>query len=305
MNRALLAALLVLLAATGGVAAAIWPERTADLTPAAPTAKGSAPLPAHQAPADAVRPRFERPPAAGVLFDVDSGEVLWSIRAQRRLPIASLTKLMTALIVSEESDFGDAVLISAKPPRVEGSGIGLLEEGQRVSLRTLFFGLIMVSGNDAAAALAEHHSGTIAAFVAAMNRRARELGLACTRFAGPSGLQDRGNHSCAADVASLARLALADPRIAKVAAKRFARAPFPSKSGVLELANNHFFAQRGIRGLPSAEVTGLKTGYTDAAGRCYVTTARLHGRHLGVVLLDSEAPLRQVPVLLRAGFGIE
>jgi serine-type D-Ala-D-Ala carboxypeptidase (penicillin-binding protein 5/6) len=70
----------------------------------------------------------------------------------------------------------------------------------------------------------------------------------------------------------------------------------------MHLANNHYFLSHGIRGLPAATVTGLKTGFTDAAGRCYVTTARLGSRHLGVVLLDSPDPLRQVPRLLAAGF---
>jgi D-alanyl-D-alanine carboxypeptidase len=79
--------------------------------------------------------------------------------------------------------------------------------------------------------------------------------------------------------------------------------PFPVKGGKLELANNHYFVQRGIAGVPAARVTGLKTGYTNGAGRCYVTTARLGGRHLGVVLLDSPDPIKQVPRLLAAGFS--
>ena len=77
---------------------------------------------------------------------------------------------------------------------------------------------------------------------------------------------------------------------------------FPIRGGVLHLANNHYFLDHGLGGLPAARVTGLKTGFTDGAGRCYVTTARLGGRHLGVVLLDSPDPLRQVPRLLAAGF---
>ena len=72
---------------------------------------------------------------------------------------------------------------------------------------------------------------------------------------------------------------------------------------MLSLANNHYFVQSGIAGLPKARVTGVKTGLTNGAGRCYVTTARLGGRHLGVVLLDSPDPIRQVPQLLRAGFA--
>lgn len=143
----------------------------------------------------AVTPRLKRPPAAGMLFDVDSGEVLWARRPALELPIASLTKMMTALIVAERHRGGELVRIGAKAPRVEGSRIGVLKTGKSVPLRGLFLGLLLASGNDAAAALAEHDSGTIAAFVKRMNARAAELGLACSRFAGPAGLQDTGNSS--------------------------------------------------------------------------------------------------------------
>ena len=170
-------------------------------------------------------------------------------------------------------------------------------------LRGLFLGLMMVSGNDAAVALAEHDAGSVARFVKRMNLRAAELELTCSRFAGPAGLQDNGNSSCAYDLASLARADLANPRIAAVTASRSAELPFPMKGGMLSLSNNHYFVQSGIAGLPRARVTGVKTGLTNGAGRCYVTTARLGGRHLGVVLLDSPDPIRQVPQLLRAGFA--
>ncbi len=136
-----------------------------------------------------------------------------------------------------------------------------------------------------------------------MNRRAQLLGLNCSHFAGPAGLQDRGNHSCAYDLAAMARAALADPWIASVTRRRSAEVPFPVRGGTLSLSNNHYFVQRGLTGLPRARVTGVKTGLTNGAGRCYVTTARLGRRHLGVVLLDSPDPLRQVPQLLAAGFA--
>lgn len=250
-----------------------------------------------------VRPRLEHPPAAGLLFDVDSGEVLWARKPAAERPIASLTKMMTALLIAERHEPSERVLISAKPPGVEGSRIGVLEAGRRVPLGGLFLGLLLASGNDAAAALAEHDAGTIAAFVGRMNRRAAELRLNCTRFAGPAGLQDTGNGSCAYDVAAMARASLADPWVGSVVRRRSAEVPFPTEGGRLSLANNHYFAQRGIAGLRRAQVTGVKTGLTNGAGRCYVTTARLRGRHLGVVLLDSPDPIFQVPALFRAGFA--
>jgi D-alanyl-D-alanine carboxypeptidase len=250
-----------------------------------------------------VTPHLKHPPAAAILFDVETGEVLWARRAERRLPIASLTKMMTALVIAERHRPSERVIVSRKAIGVEGSRIGVLRAGRRVPLGGLFAGLLLASGNDAAAALAEHDARTIAAFVARMNRRADDLGLTCTRFAGPAGLQDNGNSSCARDLAALARADLANAWIASTMRRRSIRLPFPVKGGVLSLANNHFFVQRGLGGIPAARVTGVKTGYTNGAGRCYVTTARLRGAHLGVVLLDSPDPLRQVPALLGAGFA--
>ena len=313
---------------TGVAAVLLWPSRDGDgdgddagpIAPAAAevqAAEPSAPPPsAHAADPEQVeefavgaapdpplvRPRLKAPPGAGILFDVDTGEVLWAREPGAPRPIASLTKMMTALVIAERHGPGERVAISAKAPGVEGSRIGVLKAGKSVPLGGLFLGLIMVSGNDAAVALAEHDAGTVGAFVRRMNRRAEELGLICTRFAGPAGLQDTGNRSCACDMATLARADLANEWVAATTRRRSASVPFPVKGGRLELASNHYFVQMGIRGVRRAEVTGVKTGLTNGAGRCYVTTARLGKRHLGVVLLDSPDPLRQVPVLLRAGF---
>ena len=128
------------------------------------------------------------------------------------------------------------------------------------------------------------------------------MGLTCTHFTTPNGLRDRGNHSCPRDLAALARADLANKRIAQIARTRYAKPIFPIKGKHLYLTNNHYFLQHGLDGVPGAEVTGLKTGFTDAAGSCYVTTARLGSQHLGLVLLHSPSPLTQVPALLRAGF---
>jgi D-alanyl-D-alanine carboxypeptidase (penicillin-binding protein 5/6) len=295
---------------TGGGAAVAVPEGRVEAEPIEDGLEGAPPgpgtgefavLPAQ--PPYVVQPRLKMPPSAGMLFDVDSGEVLWARNPGTERPIASLTKMMTALVISERHGPSEQVLVTPKAAGVEGSRIGVLRPGRKVPLRGLFLGLLMVSGNDAAAALAEHDAGTIPAFVRRMNEKALGMDLGCTRFAGPAGLQDTGNRSCAYDLAAMARASLADPWIASITSRRYAQVPFPMKGGTLELANNHFFVQRGIAGVPKAVVTGVKTGLTNGAGRCYVTTARLGDRHLGVVLLDSQEPLRQVPQLLRAGFA--
>jgi D-alanyl-D-alanine carboxypeptidase (penicillin-binding protein 5/6) len=243
-----------------------------------------------------VEVEFENEPAAGVLFDVDSGEVLWELDPGRRLPIASLTKMITALLIAERHPPDEKVEITPEALAYEGSGMGVLPKGGEVKLESLLKGLILVSGNDAAIALAQHDAGGVDAFVRRMNRSRETFGLTCSRFTSPHGLEDEGNYSCARDLAALARADLDNRRIRGIMATDQAHFRFPTKGGFLDLYNNNPFIRNGTPG-----ITGVKTGYTDAAGRCYVTTQRVGDRHLGVVLLDSPKPLEQVPALLRAG----
>jgi serine-type D-Ala-D-Ala carboxypeptidase (penicillin-binding protein 5/6) len=251
------------------------------------------------ATADPVSVRFKRPPRSGLLFDLDTGEVLWRRLPDRVLPIASLTKMMTALVVVERSAPDDKVRVTKEALAYRGSGIGLLPKGKRVKLETMLNGLLLPSGNDAAIALAQRQSGTVARFVERMNTRARDLGLECTRFSSPDGFVDAGNHSCAIDLAAMARAVLDQPRLARIVRRRRALLPFPIKGGRLYLNNNNPLVRTGYPG-----VLGIKTGYTDAAGRCLVAAARRSGRRLGVVLLRSPDPARQATQLLNRGFAL-
>ena len=246
---------------------------------------------------DSVRLRFVRKPRAGMLFDVRTGRVLWRRNPERRLAIASLTKMMTALLIAEREDPHDRVRITRRAARTPGSAVGLLPKGKKVQLEALLNGLLLVSGNDAAVALAQHSAGTVPAFVRRMNERAAELGLACTRFSTPHGLRDAGNHSCAADLATLARVDLHLRRIRRVAGRERAILRFPIKGGKLFLYNNNPLMRQGYKG-----VTGLKTGYTERAGRSIVATARRGDVELGVVLLRSYDPATQARKLLDRGF---
>jgi D-alanyl-D-alanine carboxypeptidase len=249
------------------------------------------------AAADAVQIPFVRKPRAGVLFDVRTGRVLWRRNPQRRLPIASLTKLMTALLIVEREDPHDRVRITRRATHTPGSAIGVLPKGKKVQLEALLNGLLLVSGNDAAVALAQHSAGSVPAFVRAMNQRALELGLGCTRFSTPHGLKDAGNRSCAADLAALARIDLHLRRIRRIAGRERAILKFPIEGGRLFLYNNNPLMRQGYRG-----VTGLKTGYTKRAGRSIVATARRGEVELGVVLLRSYDPATQARKLLDRGF---
>ncbi len=315
-SLALLAAAAIALALASGVlhgkgaaaraphAAANRPRAHAALTPLATSSRtglalGPRPLPLTPAPAARqVRAPFHHPPRDGLLFDLDSGQVLWARDATRELPIASLAKMMTALLVVRSRPASLPVPISRRAVDAPGSKVGLLPLHKRVRLETLLYGLLLPSGNDAAVALAEAVAGSVRAFVARMNAQAASLGLACTRYTSPDGLDD-GNSSCAADLAELAAVDLGQPRIARVARSASAVLPFPIRGGRLYLYNNNPLLRYEYPG-----ATGLKTGETEAAGLCLVGTAERDGVRLGVVLLHSPELGRQAEYLLDRGFEV-
>ena len=250
-------------------------------------------------PRDAVALRFKRPPRSGLLFDLDTGQVLWRRDPTRVLPIASLTKMMTALVVAERVPPGAKVRITREALSYRGSGVGMFRRGRRVGVNTMLHGLLLPSGNDAAIALAQQAAGTVPRFVALMNAKAKALGLVCTRFSSPDGFRNRDNHSCTPDLAALARALLREPRLARIVRRRQAILPFPIKGGRIYLYNNNPLLRQGYKG-----TTGMKTGYTDAAGRCLVATARRGTIRLGVVLLHSPDPGTQARKLLDRGFRV-
>jgi D-alanyl-D-alanine carboxypeptidase (penicillin-binding protein 5/6) len=250
------------------------------------------------ATSDRVRVRFKRPPRSGLLFDLDTGAVLWRRLPDRVLPIASLTKMMTAILIVDHAKPDDKVRVTKEALAYKGSAVGVLPKGKRVKLETMLNGLLLPSGNDAAIALAQRMSGTVAHFVERMNERAGDLGLSCTRFSSPDGFENAGNHSCAIDLAEMARAVLDRPRLARIVRRRRAVLPFPIKGGRLYLFNNNPLLRTGYPG-----AIGIKTGYTDAAGRCLVAAARRNGRRLGVVLLHSPDPGKQARQLLDRGFA--
>jgi D-alanyl-D-alanine carboxypeptidase len=287
--------------AAGGSAAAA--EAPSSLHQAA-NGPLAAPTPAHTpltlrlvGGPDPVVLRFKHQPRGGVLFDLDTGQVLWRREPTRVLPIASLTKMMTALVVVDQVPEGAKVLVTKEALHYRGSGVGVLPRGKEVGLSAMLHGLLLPSGNDAAIALAQRASGNVAAFVQNMNAKAAAMGLTCTRFSSPSGFVDAGNHSCAADLATVARAVLDQPRIARIVRRRQAVLPFPIKGGRLYVYNHNPLLRDRYPG-----TLGIKTGFTDAAGRCIVAAVRRDGRRLGVVLLHSTDPGRQAEQLLDRGF---
>lgn len=235
----------------------------------------------------------ERPQSA-LVFDLETGDAIWRRGPREVRPIASLTKIMSALLVSEQLRRpAQRVKIDDRSAGTEGSAIGL-EPGMEVRRGVLFQMMMIPSANDAANALAVDTAGSRERFVAQMNRRARRLGLDCTRFVSAHGLEAE-NRSCAHDLAVLTRLAMADPRIQDVARRERAVVPAPFPEGSVELASTNPLLQTDYRG-----ALGLKTGYTVEAGRCLVAVIERGGRKLAVVLLDSPNPAEQAQRLVKA-----
>ena len=246
---------------------------------------------------DPVHLAFAQPPRSGLLFNLNTGQVLWERDPHKRVRIASLTKMMTALLTVKNTTPDEPVRITRRAADMPGSKVGVLPVGHHVRVETLLYGLLLPSGNDAAVALAQHVADSVNAFVLRMNEEAARLGLGCTRYSSPSGYYNAGNYSCAADLAILAHVDLQQPRIAQVVRTYYAVLPFPIPGGRLYLYNNNPLLIYKYPG-----VTGMKTGQTEEAGRCLVATAERHGVRLGAIVLDSSEPGRQTRALLNAGF---
>jgi D-alanyl-D-alanine carboxypeptidase len=214
-----------------------------------------------------------------------------------RVPIASLTKMMTALLAVRFGPPDTPILVTRQAIDQLGSKVGEFPLGHHVRLESVLYGLLLPSGNDAAVMIAQAVAGTVRRFVAKMNAEAAALGMGCTRYSSPSGYFNAGNFSCARDLAVLAHVDLQQPRIAQITRTYTAALPFPIHGGRLFLTNNNPLLIYGYPG-----VTGLKTGYTISAGRCLVATAEHEGVRLGAIVLDSNSPGKQAAEMLDAGF---
>ncbi|HZD16702.1 MAG TPA: D-alanyl-D-alanine carboxypeptidase family protein, partial [Actinomycetota bacterium] len=261
---------------------------------------GTSPSPFPQAlrtpPPTAVPPRLRA--RSAVLIDLDTGQTLFALDPAERRPIASLTKIMTAYLVLMHARLTDLVTVS--PTAASGRIVGVstlgLQPGERIQVRELLYALLLQSANDAAVALAEHVGGTVAGFVQEMNRAATELGLTRSRFVSPSGLDDRGS-STARDLALLTRAAYGLPTFGGIVATRFHQIPAPA--GPPRIVQN----RNALLWLfPGA--TGVKTGFTSAAGFCIVAAAdREDVRLLAVVLGAPGEPFSDAAALLDYGFA--
>ena len=226
---------------------------------------------------------------AFILLDAESGRVLAGREAERELPIASTTKIMTALVAIEDGNLSDMVTVKGKHLK-EGSSM-YLRAGETLTLEALLYGLLLPSGNDAAECIADHCGGGVEHFVARMNEKAAALGMTHTSFANPSGLDAPGHYSCALDMARLAACAMREPTFARIAATRTAAVGE-------RMLGNHNKLLGSLAGC-----TGLKTGYTDAAGRTLVTCCERGGMRLIAVTLNDRSDWADHTALYDYGFA--
>ncbi|MCF6096630.1 D-alanyl-D-alanine carboxypeptidase [Thermovorax subterraneus] len=236
---------------------------------------------------------------AGVLMDVKTGQVLYEKNANQKLEPASTTKIMTAVLALERGNLSDTVTIRKEPTLVDGSRI-YLEEGERLTLEQLLYGMMLNSGNDAAVAIAQHIAGSVSDFAKLMNEKAKSLGAENTNFVNPSGLPDKNHYTTAYDLALIARYALLNhPEFRKIVATKTFYIPWQGKEWDRTLINHN----KLLWNFEGAD--GVKTGYTRSAGQTIVASATRNGWQLLAVVLKSQGRniYADAKALLEYGFN--
>ncbi|MGI6357287.1 MAG: D-alanyl-D-alanine carboxypeptidase family protein [Bacillota bacterium] len=214
------------------------------------------------------------------VMDVGSLRLLAGKNSRERLPMASTTKIMTAILAIESGRLDEVVTVSADACRVEPSAIWLMP-GERIKLEHLVYGLMLRSGNDAANAIAEFLGGSIHGFAVLMNQKADELGLQDTNFVNPHGLTAENHFTSAYDLAKLAAYALQNDKFSQVVATRSISLPWDGHAEPRVWYNKN----RLLTSYPGAD--GVKTGWTRAAGNCLVASAERAGMRVVAVVLNS------------------
>ena len=229
-----------------------------------------------------------------ILIDPISGRVLMEKASYEKYPMASTTKVMTAIIALERGDISSKVITSPRAASVGGSSFWL-RSGEEMTLENMLYGLLLPSGNDAAVAIAEHIAGDEDSFVELMNQKALELGAINTRYKNPHGLDAPGHYTTARDLSIISRYAWSIPKFREIVGT-------PSKA-IKEGAFTRqlYNTNRLLTGFNGAN--GIKTGYTGKAGRCLTASATRDGLHLMSVVLGADDHFSASYNLLSYGFS--
>lgn len=234
--------------------------------------------------------------AAYIVIEQSTGRVLYAANADAPMPMASTTKVMTAVLVLENLDLTKDYAVPDGAVGIPGSSI-YLQKGETLTGEELLYGLMLASGNDAAYALAELTAGTVDAFIEQMNQKAQELGLTNTHFADPCGLAAKNHYTTARDLANLCAYALNNETFARVVATQNYQIPGATEGALRYLHNKNRILGECLGG------NGIKTGYTRAAGRCLCSSATRDGMQLICVTLNDYNWFQDSKTLLEKGFA--
>lgn len=210
---------------------------------------------------------------AEIAMELSTGAVLTENNAQARLPMASTTKILTAIIIIEDCNLDEEITVPDEAVGVEGSSI-YLQRDEKIDIRDLLYGLMLRSGNDSAATLAIHHSGSIEKFAAEMNKRAEKIGAKNSHFKNPSGLPDDEHYTTAYDLCTIACYAMKNETFREIVST-------PNYTGKYK----NFVNKNKIL-YKYKNANGIKTGYTLKAGRCLVSSAEKNGMDIVCVVLN-------------------
>lgn len=234
---------------------------------------------------------------AAVIIEASTGAVIWGKCEQKKLPMASTTKIMSTILTLESGDLDTEFTVDSEAVRTEGSSMGL-REGDIVSKRDLCIGMLLPSGNDAANCAAVKVGGSMEHFAEMMNAKASVLGMTSTHFVTPSGLHDDEHYSTAADMALLASYALKNPDFREICSSKSMKLTFGDPPFDRWLTNTNKLLSR------YDGCIGIKTGFTDEAGRCLVSAAEKNGITLICVTLNAPDDWNDHAKLLDYGFSV-
>ena len=229
-----------------------------------------------------------------VLIEATTGKILYAKNAHVKLPMASTTKIMTAMLALEHGGLDALVEITDEAYGEQGSSM-YLERGEKISLRDLLYGLMLVSGNDAAVAIAVYIGGSTEGFARLMNQKARELGALNTNFVTPNGLHDDNHYTTAYDLALICQAAMKLPEFRELASTKSYTTTTGNKKRYLRSKNRILTEYQGGN--------GIKTGYTGPAGKCLTFAAQRDGMQLIGVVLNCPNMFPDAKRILDYGFA--
>ncbi len=214
-----------------------------------------------------------------IVIEMNSKRVFKAENEHKRLPMASTTKAMTAIVTIENSNLDDVVTVPKEAVGIEGSSI-YLKQGQKLTVRELLYGLMLRSGNDASVALAIHTAGSIEKFVELMNKKAIDLGLKNTCFINPHGLSAKGHYTSAYDLALIATYGMQNPIFKDIVSTKLYTIKGENNEENIYFANKNRILYNYSGG------NGVKTGYTKEAGRCLIASSEKNGMQVIAVALN-------------------